>query len=185
VQQFSTFERPLLKVHSAVKEIGTAQRARGTPTKNAAASSGISTNEARVTGCSIKEPAKPIASAIAIDMRAFVARDEAKVFVNADTVLRADGGMSVTAFAEKLKMTRAAGAFLGAVLMSVAVFFVNLLATWSPFPLSLWRTHVVAVKYVSEAIAFLPIALLLGVLMDENLEESTHCGAASYDRGAR
>ena len=57
------------------------------------------------------------------------------------------------------------GAFLGVVLMSVAIFFVERLASWAPFPLSLWRTHIVVVIYASEAIAFLPIALLLGVMM--------------------
>jgi hypothetical protein len=57
------------------------------------------------------------------------------------------------------------GAFLGVVLMSVAVYVVRLLAASSPFPLSLWRTRVVVVLYASEAIAFLPIALVLGVVM--------------------
>ena len=49
--------------------------------------------------------------------------------------------------------------------MSVAVFIFGLLAVWSPFPLSLWKTHIRAVTYASEAIAYLPMVMLLAFLL--------------------
>jgi hypothetical protein len=57
------------------------------------------------------------------------------------------------------------GAALGVLLMWVAVTIFGLLAVWSPFPSELWKTHSLAVTFGSEAIAFLPMAVLLGYFL--------------------
>lgn len=64
------------------------------------------------------------------------------------------------------------GTFLGIVMMSVAVYLVERLAMWAPFPMRLWRTHPILVSGACEAIAFAPTALLLGIVLNTIFQSS-------------
>lgn len=64
------------------------------------------------------------------------------------------------------------GVLLGLAFMAAAVDVFGYFAIRSPFSLASWTAHPGVVMYASEALAFLPLATLLGIILSKLFKDS-------------